>query len=146
MPRIAEHSFAALQQNWMIKGRPGGESGVHRQGAKGGADVIEPGSLNQSKARVSGSQAANQRHKSRTEQRETCDGRFRKDPAPDEIAPQKRQNNKIAPHHELQIVPFPRRGLNKIAETENHDCRQYKSDIRWWPIAPTPLALPNTPE
>ena len=68
MPRVAEHNFAALQQNWMIEGRVSGESGVHRQRPKCRADVIESGSLNQSKARVSGRQAAKQRDKSRTEE------------------------------------------------------------------------------
>ena len=68
MARVAEHNFAALQQNWMIVGRESGESGVHRQRPKCGADVIEPGSLNQSKARMSGRQAAKQRDKSRTEE------------------------------------------------------------------------------
>src|SRR5262249_24742133 len=63
-----------------------------------------------------------------------------------EIAPEKGQDNKIAPYHELEIVPFPRCGLNEIADTKNYDGCQYKSDIRWWPVAPTPLALPNTPE
>ena len=44
----------------MIEGGISGESGVHRQRPKCRADVIEPGSLNQSKARVSGRQAAKQ--------------------------------------------------------------------------------------
>ena len=68
MTRVAEHSFAALQQNWLIEGRISGESSVHRQRPKCRADVIEPGSLNQSKARVSDRQTAEQRDKSRTEE------------------------------------------------------------------------------
>src|SRR6476469_11166002 len=125
----------------MIKGGPGGESGVHRQWPKRSADVIEPGSLNQSKARVSDRQAAKQTDKARTEEQETHNGPFRKDPAPNDVAPQKRQDQKIAPNHELEIVPFPRGGLNEIAENENHDCRHHESDVRWWPVAPPPLAL-----
>ena len=63
MTGVTEDNFAALQQNWMIVGRVSGKSGFHRQWPKCRADVIESGSLNQSKARVSGSQPTEQRDK-----------------------------------------------------------------------------------
>ena len=68
MTRVAEHSFAALQQNGLIEGGKSGESRVHWQRPKCRTDVIEPRALNQSKARVSGRKPAEQRHKSRTEE------------------------------------------------------------------------------
>src|SRR4029453_15109867 len=146
MARIAEHNFAALQQNWMIVGRVSGESGLQRQRLKCRANAIESGSLNQSKARVSGRQASKQRDKSGTEEQQTCCRPSGKGPAPNDVAPQERQDKKVAPHHELEIVPVPRRGLNEITESENYNCRHYESDIRWRSVAPTPLAFPNTPD
>src|SRR6266513_2602264 len=132
MARVSEHNFAALQQNWMIVGGVSGKSSVQRQRAKGAADVIESGALNQSKAGVSGRQPAEQRDESRTEEQQTCCRPFRKGPASNDVAPQKRQDNKIAPHHELEIVPVPRGGLNEIAEKENHDCRHHEGYIGRW--------------
>src|SRR5262249_40187751 len=146
MARVTEDNFAALKQNWMIVGRVSGKSGIQRQRPKCRADVIESSSLNQSKARVPGGQTTKQRDKSRTEQQQACCRPFRKGPTPDDVAPQERQNKKVAPHHKFEIVPLPWGGLNEVAENENHDCRQHESDIRWRPVAPTPLAFPNTPD
>src|SRR5213592_3809840 len=112
MARVAEHNYAALQQNRMIVGRVSGESGLQRQRSKCRADAIESGSLNQSKAGVPGREAAKQRDKSGTEEQQTCCRSFRESPAPNDVAPQKRQDKKIAPYHEFEIVPLPRRGLN----------------------------------
>src|SRR5215831_3404441 len=145
MSRIPEDNFAALQQNWMVVSRVRGEASFHRQRSKCRADVIEPGAFDQSKAGVSGRQPAEQRDKSRTKKQQTCSRAFRERPLPNDVAPQERQNQKITPYHELQIVPIPRRRLDKIAESENHDRGEHERDIRRGLVAPTPFALPNTP-
>src|SRR6516162_4643109 len=129
----------------MVIRRVCGESGFHWQRLKYGADVIESGSFDQSKAGMSGGQPAKKRDKSRTEEQQTCSRPFWERPAPNNVAPQKRQNHKVTPHHELQVVPIPGRGLDEIAESENHDRGQHECDIRWRFVAPTPFAFPNTP-
>src|SRR6266480_1384495 len=145
MARVSEHNFAALQQNWMIVGGVSAESSVQRQRPKCGADVIESGALDQSKAGVSGRQPAKQCDESRTEEQQTCCRPFRKGPACNDVAPKERQNKEVAPHHKLEIIPVPRRGLNEIAESKNHDGSDHEGNIRWRRVAPTPLAFPNTP-
>src|SRR6266568_2295547 len=119
MTRVSSHSFAALQQDRAIEGRVCGEAGFHRQRPHRCAGVVEPCALDESKARVPGGQAAEQSDKSRTKQRDANRCPFRKGPAPEDVAPQKRQNEKVAPDHELEVVPFPWRGFEKITYAED---------------------------
>src|SRR5437667_1427893 len=119
MARISQDSFAALQQERIVESRPGGESGFHRQRLNSCAYPVEPCALNKSKTWVPGSQPSEQSNKSRTEKRDAHGGPFRKCPTPKDIAPQKGQDNKVAPNHEFEVVPFPRRGLKEVPKTED---------------------------
>ena len=145
MAGVTEDNFAALQQDWVVISRVRGESSFHGQRAKRRADVIESGPFNQSKAGMPGREAAKQRDESGTEEQQTCRRTFREGPARDDVAPQERQNEKVPPYHQLEVVPIPRSGLDKITESENYDGRHHASNIRRRLVAPVPLAFPNAP-
>src|SRR5438132_13633231 len=129
----------------MIVGGVGGESGFHRQRPNHLANVVESRALDDSKARMPGRQSAKQGDKSRTEECKTNGRSFRKSPAPEYIAPQEGQNEKVAPDHELEIVPLPWRGFEKITYAKNYNSGQDKRYVSWWSITPTPAGFPNTP-
>src|SRR5437899_6076636 len=145
MARVTEDNFAALQQDWVVISRVRGESGFHGQRSKRRADVVESGPFNQSKAGMPGREAAKQRDKSRTEKQQTRSRAFREGPARDNVAPQERQNEKVPPYHQLEVVPIPRSGLDEIAERENYDGGHHTSNIRRRLVAPVPFAFPNAP-
>jgi hypothetical protein len=58
MARISQNDFTALKQERMIVGRVGRETSLNGQRPNRRADGIESCAVNQSKARVPGSQAA----------------------------------------------------------------------------------------
>src|SRR6266542_3265498 len=106
----------------MIVGRVCGEAGFHRQRPNRCASGVESRALDESEAWVPGRQSPEQGNKSRTKQRNANRRPFRKCPAPDDVAPQKRQNEKVAPDHELEIVPFPWRGFEKVTQRSEERC------------------------
>src|SRR5262249_23474175 len=146
MARVSQNNFAALEQEGMIVGRESGEASLNWQRLNRRADRIESRALNQPKTRMSGSQTAKQRDKTRSEERNTGDRPFRKRPARKQIAPQKRENEKVPPNHEFEIVPIPRCGLNKIANDKDHNSRQHKRDVRRRRLTPAPASFPSAPD
>src|SRR3954447_4811374 len=90
-------------------------------------------------------EAAHQRDKARPEQCSTHCRAFGKRPSTNDIAPQERKDDKITPDHELEVVPFPWRGFQKITDRENYNRRHHKGDVRRRFIAPSPASFPNTP-
>jgi hypothetical protein len=121
MTRISQHSFPALQQHGLIEGGIGGESCFYRQGPNRCSGVVESRALDESKAWVSGRQSTEQGNKAGPEKCDAHRRPFRKGPAANDVAPQKRQNEEIAPNHQFEIVPIPRRGFNEIANAEDHN-------------------------
>src|SRR5581483_8509026 len=108
MAWISQNNFTSLKQERMIVGRVCGETRLHGQRSNRRADCVESCAVNQSKARMPGSQAAQQRNKTGSKQRDAGNGALWKRPAPNQIAPQKRQNEKVSPNHQFEIVPIPR--------------------------------------
>ncbi len=145
MTRISQHNFPALQQYRMIVGRVTGESRFYRQRPKRRAGVVESRALDESKARVSGRESTQQGNKPGSEKCNAHRRPFRKGPAADDVAPKKGKNKKVAPDHELKVVPFPWGGFEKVPRGEDNNCRQDKGDVRWRSVTPTPARFPNTP-
>src|SRR5438552_13407046 len=121
MAWISQNDFTALKQERMMVGRVGSETSLDGQRSNRRADRIESRAVHQSKAWVSGSQPAQQRDKSGSEQCDAGNCSFRKRPAPNQITPQKRENEKVTPNHQLEIIPVPRRGLNEVPDGKDHN-------------------------
>src|SRR4029450_6571932 len=62
-----------------------------------------------------------------------------------EILPQKREYEKVSPHHELEIVPLPRRKLKQQTRNENRERGQEKGDCLRRLLVPFEAAFPGTP-
>src|SRR5438270_11748429 len=119
MTSVPEDSFAALQQLWVIVGRIGSEAGFQGQRPNYRADPVESRALNESKTWVPGGKPAQQSDQPRAEECNAHDRAFWKRPTRDDVAPQERENKKVTPNHDFEIVPFPRRRLDEVSQSEN---------------------------
>src|SRR4029077_3220903 len=145
MAWISQNNFPALKQERMIVGRGDSEASLNGQRPNRRADCIESRAINQSKARMPRSPAAQQRDKPGSEECDAGNDSFWKRPAPNQIAPQKRENEKVPPTHQFEIVPIPWRGLNEVPNREDHNRRQHKCDVRRRFRTPTPTGFPSAP-
>src|SRR5437764_43850 len=120
MAWISQNDFTALKQERMIVGRVGSETSLNGQRSNRRADRIESRAVHQSKTWVPGSQPAQQRDKTRSEECNAGNCSFRKRPAPNQITPQKWENEKVTPNHQQERSAEVRRILHPAGVPFHH--------------------------
>src|SRR4029453_2545501 len=129
----------------MIVSRIGGKTSFCRQLSNRDADGVEFSAIAKFKARPACSKSTEQTDESRTEKRDANSDSSGNRPTRNEICPQKRKHEKIAPDHQLEIVPVPCRKPKDQSRDKYCERRQEEGDLLGEFLIPFNARLPHTP-
>src|SRR4051794_36521805 len=147
MAGISQDHFSSLKQDGMIIGGIPGEARVRWKLLQRLTDRVQFRALRHAEARLACLQTSKERNEAGKEKDDTGHGAERERPLGNQSFPDKREDDEISPDDDLDIVPFPRRRLDQVAQQEDRDRRAYKwEDGRQFRIRCLGKFFPGVPD